>query len=177
MTDWTAVIVAFIAAVTALAGYLITGRLNRIDRKARYYADALGAVERYKQLPFTIYRRHDSTSQTRAELSSMIGETQANLSFYRGLLELDSPKVGIAYGNLVDKIRERNSTYRRQAFQGAPCTDADVEEIRTSVDFVYHSYQVKRACIQAMRDELRIVPRSWMKRKKYTVQPETEPLD
>lgn len=164
MNGWIPVVVAAIAAVTALVGYMVNGRLNRINAKARYYADALAAVERYKQLPYIIYRRHDSTVQTRAELATMIGETQAALAFHRGWLELDSPVVGAAYSNLVEKIRERNSRYGRQAFESTPCTDADIESVRTAVDFVYNSYPEKVKCIIAMRRELRFVSAPWLKR-------------
>jgi hypothetical protein len=86
---------------------LINGSINRRFELNRHFSDALVEVERYRQLPFTFHRRHDSTSQTRAELANMIGENQAAIAFYRRSLQLGSPAVGLAYGRLVDKIREK----------------------------------------------------------------------
>jgi hypothetical protein len=155
MQDWIPVIVALIAAIAALAGYLINGRLNRLNDKMKAYAEALAAIEHYKQLPYAIYRLHDSTAETRAQLAKMIGETQENLAFHRRWLDLDSPSVGSAYNKLVDKIRETNSTYRRQAFDAPPpSADSDLESFGGK--FHTHSDAERTECMLAMRRELRL---------------------
>jgi hypothetical protein len=156
--DWIPVIVALIAAAAALTGYLVNGRLNRINEKTKAYAEALAAVEHYKQLPSTIYRLHDSTAETRAKLAKMIGETQENLAFHRRWLDLDSPAVGSAYNKLVDKIRETNSIYRRQAFDAPPpSADSDLESFGGK--FHTHSDAERTECMLAMRRELRLFRR------------------
>jgi hypothetical protein len=158
MQDWIPVIVAVIAAVTALTGYLVNSRLNRINEKTRAYAEALATVEHYKLLPDTIYRLHDSTSETRAQLAKIIVETQERLAFHRRWLDLDSPAVGSAYNKLVDKVRETNSIYRQQAFDAQPpSTDSDLESFRGK--FYTHSEAERAQCILAMRRELQLFRR------------------
>jgi hypothetical protein len=157
--EWIPVIVAVIAAVTALTGYLVNGRLNRINEKTRAYAEALAAVEHYKLLPHTIYRLHDSTVETRAQLAKMIVETQESLAFHRRWLDLDSPAVGAAYNKLVDKIRETNSTYRQEAFDAPPpSSDGEMESYKGK--FYTHSEAERAECMLAMRRELRLFSRS-----------------
>ena len=76
MRDWIPIVVALIAAAVAVTGYMINGRLGRLREKERSYAEALAAVERYHQLPYWLYRLHDGTPETRAELAKRVGETQ-----------------------------------------------------------------------------------------------------
>jgi hypothetical protein len=40
VNNWVPIIVAIIAATTALAGYLLNNTINRRIEKARYYAEA-----------------------------------------------------------------------------------------------------------------------------------------
>jgi hypothetical protein len=156
--DWTSVIVALIAAVAALTGYLVNSRMNRVNDKTKAYAEALAAVEHYKLLPDTIYKLHDSTAETRAQLAKMIVETQESLAFHRRWLDLDSPIVGSAYNRLVDKVRETNSAYRRQAFDAPPPdSDSDLENFRGKF---YSNSETERAeCVMAMRCELKLFRR------------------
>lgn len=158
MQNLISVIVAAIAAVAALAGYLVNGRLNRISEKTKAYAEALTTVEHYKLLPDTIYKLHDSTAETRAQLAKMIIETQERLAFHRRWLDLDSLAVGSAYNKLVDKVRETNSIYRQQAFEAPPPgTDSELESFRGK--FYTHSEAERAECVLAMRRELRIFRR------------------
>lgn len=166
MRDWIPIIVAAIAAVAGLTGYFINGRLTRLGNKARYYAEALAAVERYKQLPYAIYRRHDGTPQTQSELAVMIGEAQEALSFHRRWLDLDSPIVGSAYHALVEKVHKTNRTYRRQAFQTSLRTDSDMEALYTSIRLEYYDVKETIACILIMQRELKLIPRNWLSRPK-----------
>ena len=157
MKDWIPIIVAAIAATAALIGYFVNSAISRRSELTRHYADALAEVEKYRQLPFTFHRRHDSTSQTRAELAKMIGDNQAALAFYRRSLQLGSPAVGMAYARLVDKIREKNSTYRKEALSSPPVSsDIDIEIGRP------YSFDIKDEldeCIRLMRRELKLFKR------------------
>jgi hypothetical protein len=147
------VIVAVIAAVTALAGYLVNGRLNRIDSKMKSYAEALAAVEHCKQLPQTIYRLRDSGPETRAQLATMIGEAQESLAFHCSRLDLGPPEVAAAYRKLADKVSAESAAYRRQAFDAPPPgTDAELETFTGR--FPSHSDEESRECLREMRKEL-----------------------
>ena len=154
MKDWIPVIVAAIAAVAALTGYLVNGAISRRSELTRHYADALAEFEKYRQLPFTFHRRHDSTSQTRAELANMMGENQAALAFYRRSLQLGSPSVGLAYARLVDKIREKNSAYRMQALS-SPSVQHDVD-IEIGRRYTYDIKDELDECVKLMRRELKL---------------------
>jgi hypothetical protein len=59
VNNWVPIIVAIIGATTALAGYLLNNTINRRIEKARYYAEALNAVEKYGALPYIFKRGHD----------------------------------------------------------------------------------------------------------------------
>lgn len=158
MSIWVPIIVALVAAVTALTGYLVNGRLNRINDKMKSYADALTVVEHYKQLPYTIYRLHDSTPETRAQLARMIGEIHESLSFHRRWLDLGAPAVGAAYEKLVDKVSAENSTYRQQAFEAPPPNeDRDLDKFRNK--FPTYSDTETKECLAAMRNELKFFRR------------------
>jgi hypothetical protein len=158
MSDWIPVIVALIAAVTALIGYMVNGRLNRISDKMKAYAEALAAVEHYRQLPYMIYRLHDSTPETRSQLAKMIGEAQESLSFHRRWLDLGSPAVGSAYNALVYKVRENNFRYRQQAWEAdPPSTDRELEKHRD--EWLTNTKDETDKCLIAMRNELKFTRR------------------
>jgi hypothetical protein len=154
LKDWIPLIVAVIAATAVLIGYFVNSSVSRRLEKARDYADALTAVYKYRQMPFTFKRRHDSKPETRAELATMIGDIQVRLAFYRRWLELDSPDVGAAYNCLVDKIREKNSTFRKEALSSpAVSSDTDIE-IGTPYQFGDQAELEK--CVALMRRELKL---------------------
>ena len=157
MKNWIPLIVAVIAATTAFIGYLVNSAVGRRLERARYYADALTAVEKYRQLPFTFKRRHDSTKETRAELASMLGDVQVTLAFYRRWLELDSPAVGTAYNRLIDKIRDKNSEFRKLALSSPIAeNDADIEIDRNN-PYKFEDRAELNECVALMRRELRFL--------------------
>lgn len=157
MKDWVPLIVAIIAAITALTGYLVNSALSRRLERARHYADALTAVEKYRQLPYTFQRRHDNTKETRAELATMLADIQVTLAFYRRWLELDSQVVGAAYNGLVNKLRDKNSEFRRIALS-SPIAESDVDiEIARDDPYRHFSRAEQDKCVALMRQELRLL--------------------
>lgn len=155
MQAWIPIIVAAIAAAAALIGYFVNSSISRRSELIRHYADALAEVEKYRQLPLTFHRFHDSTRETRKELARTMGENQTALAFYRRSLQLSSPAVGMAYARLVDKIREKNSTFRREALSSPPTSnDIDIEVGRP------YNHDVKDEldeCVNLMRRNLRFL--------------------
>jgi hypothetical protein len=154
LNDWIPIIVAAIAATAALIGYFVNSSISRRSELTRHYAEALAEFEKYREMPLTFHRRHDSTPGTRAELAKMMSENQAGLAFYRRSLQLGSPAVGLAYAHLVDKIREKNSTFRKEALSSPPVrNDIDIEVGKP------YNYNVKDEldkCIKLMRQELKL---------------------
>jgi hypothetical protein len=50
----TAIWAAVIAALTTLAGYLVSQSWSRRERYAKVYAEALGALRRWEEIPYVI---------------------------------------------------------------------------------------------------------------------------
>lgn len=155
MKEWMPAIAALIAAIVAVFGYLINARLGRLSERARVYAEALSAVERYKQLPYWFYRIHDSTQETRAQLAARLGETQEALAFHRRWLDLTSPSVGVAYNAYVDKVQALNSDHRRDALSlPPPGQDEDIELMRNQYPSL--SAGEREECVMRMREDLKL---------------------
>ena len=60
--QWSTIIAALIAALVAVAGYMVTQAQARRERKAKEFADALAAVEEYLEAPYRIRRRQAATA-------------------------------------------------------------------------------------------------------------------
>jgi hypothetical protein len=153
------IVVAVIAALTALAGYLLNGAANRRIERAKRYADALDAVERYRKLPFTFRRQHDGTAAKRDELATMLAEVQVSLAFHRRWLRLDAAHIGDAYDDLVQRIREKNSIYRKDALsQQVPQNDVDIE---IGKPYTFNDKQLRLKCLTLMEKELKLRKNLW----------------
>ena len=109
------IIAALVAAVVATFGYVITARAKLLEERRKTYAAALAAVCDYQELPYRIRRRPDSSAATRAALGMIISDVQRDLDFHDQLLELDSPKLGLAYRALVEKSRRIGKPHRDEA--------------------------------------------------------------
>ena len=150
-------IAAAIAAVVAVFGYLVNARLSRLSERARAYAEALNAIEQYKQLPYWFYRIHNESPETRVQLAERLGTTQEALAFHRRWLELTSPRVGAAYNAYLDKLQTTNADYREEALTlPPPGRDKDIESVRNR--YRSHSAAERAACVSVMRADLRLWP-------------------
>lgn len=120
----------------------------------RRYADALDAVERYRQLPYTMRRRHNETVQIRDEMARMVADVQVALAFHQRWLRLDVEELGDAYDALVGKIQQRNNKYRKDAL-AAPPAGKDVE-IEISPGYRFDEGTERAECLRRMRKHLRL---------------------
>jgi hypothetical protein len=152
--DYLPLVVAVVAAMTALAGYLLNSAAGRRAERMRRYADALDAVERYRQLPYTLRRRHNETAEIRDEMARMISEVQVALAFHRRWLRLDAEELGEAYDALVNKIQLKNKSYRKDALASPPATK-DVE-IEISPGYKFDEELDRVECLRRMRKHLRL---------------------
>jgi hypothetical protein len=152
--DYVPILVAAVAAVTAVAGYLLNSAAGRRGERMRRYADALDAVERYRQLPISFRRRHNQTAETRDELARMLAEVQVALSFHRHWLRMDAEELGVAYNALVDKVQLKNKTYRQDAL-AAPVAGADLD-IEVSPGYLFDEVAERDECLRRMRKHLRL---------------------
>jgi hypothetical protein len=151
--DWPPVLAATIAAAAALTGYWLTYASKRSESKTETYAKALAAVEAYKQLPYRICRRGESTPEVRGNLGKVIGDVQQDLAFYRRFLLLDSEAVGLAYGFLVDKVYNSGRVFRAKAWCMPPASEDKGMDISAAFD--YDDASEQRTCLLAMQRELR----------------------
>ena len=150
---WATFLAAVVAAAAALAGYWLTYVSKRSESKAETYAKALAAVEAYKQLPYRICRRGGSGADVRGNLGQAISDVQEELAFYRRFLILDSEAVGLAYDALIEKVFASGRDFRAEAWRmGPPAADEDMD---ISAKFDYNDDFEQRACLLAMRKELR----------------------
>jgi len=152
--DYIPLLVAVVAAMTALVGYLLNSASSRRIERMRRYAEALDAVERYHQLPYTFRRRHNETAEIRDEMARMIADVQVTLAFHRRWLRLEAEDLGVAYNALVDKIQLKNKDYRKDALATPPANrDVDIE---ISPGYRYEDHDERDECLRLMRKHLRL---------------------
>ena len=147
VTTYVPLIVAAVAGIVAVLGYLANSRISRLRERERYFVDALLAVERYKQLPYWRHRLDASP-----ELAKRIGEVHENLAYHRRLLQLDSPQVYLAYTALVNTIRSRNKN---------SSAEAPVERDRTRIEldkkYSSRSKPDRDECLRLMTIQLKLI--------------------
>ena len=125
--EWATIIAAAIAAVVAVAGYVLTQAWTRRERRAKTFGDALAAVEDYLEAPYLIRRRQASTPEVRAALTSALNDVQARIALHRAWLQVEAPAVAEAYEALVSAAREEAGSQMADAWNAAPlATDADM---------------------------------------------------
>src|SRR5258706_8464653 len=85
--EWATIIAAAIAAIVALAGYALTQAWARRERRARTFADALAAGERYLEAPHPGRRRPAPTPGVRAALTSAPSDLPAPIALLPARLQ------------------------------------------------------------------------------------------
>lgn len=153
-----------VAALVALAGYLLTQAWNRRERWARSFSEALAAVEDFLELPYRVRRRPaQDDGSCRFAITSHISDVQARLRFHSTWLRLQSPSVASAYEALVRAARQEAAPQRNDAWR-LPPLHAD-SEVPLLVTYEHPRTDAARlACVDAMRDELRL--RSGVRRRR-----------
>lgn len=150
------VIAAVIAALVATFGYTLTVRAKILEDRRKTYASALAAVESYKELPYRIRRRADSTAATRNTLGSAISDAQRDLDYYKNLLCLDSPAVGRAYYALVRVARINGNKKRASAWREPPALSD--EKMAYPERYQTKDEEQMNFCLKLMSQELRLLP-------------------
>jgi hypothetical protein len=156
------IIAALVAAAVATFGYAITARAKLIEERRKTYAAALAAVCDYQELPYRIRRRPDSSAATRAALGMIISDIQRDLDFHDQLLELDSPKLGLAYCALVEKSRRIGKPNRDEAWALPPANED--KAMSFPEEYRYEDDDQWDFCRQRMREQLRMLPLRWDRR-------------
>lgn len=149
-------IAAFIAiaggAITAALTYSLNQRAARRERQARAFAEALGAIEEYAELPYRIRRRRP-TEEAQHELTEQISRLQARIAFHQGWLQVQSPGVARCYEQLVRAAKWQAGAHMRDAWDRPPAVGA----AEMNLGGAYPRAEIDRArgrCIEAMRLDL-----------------------
>lgn len=154
--QWATIIAALVAALVAVAGYMLTQTRARLERRAKIFADALAAVEEYLEAPYRI-RRRQATPEAREALTSALSDLQVRIAFHRAWLQVEAPAVGQAYDILVSAARSEAGIQMTQAWNSAPLTsDTDMN---LKVAYQHPDSDAERAkVIAVMRNDLRLWP-------------------
>lgn len=106
--EWLApvVVAALVSAGVALLTLVWNGRRTRVDRQRQLFATAFDAAITYREYIYIVRRRaKDEDGKTRDEISRELSGVQAKLNSYRAQLQVEAPRVGKRYLELVDATR------------------------------------------------------------------------
>lgn len=97
---------AVIAVLGVVFGFAFTSAQNRRERRARDYADAIGAVSDYLEGPYRVARCHNRAEE-RYAISADISVVQGRIDATAALLRLHAPRrVADAYDAYVATARQ-----------------------------------------------------------------------
>lgn len=151
-TDW----IALLGALVALAGYFFHHWQARRERKMKAFADALGAVAEYQELPYRIRRRQASGGPTRGAIAERISDIQVQVAFHQAWLEIESEAVADTYRALVAAARRAAGVHMSTAWTEPVLAD----DASMSLGDGYASPDTsaaRTACLRVMRAHLRPV--------------------
>jgi hypothetical protein len=151
------IVAALIAAVVAVAGYMLTQAQARRERRGREFAQALGAVEEYLEAPYRVRRRQAASPEARDAITGALSDLQARIAHHRAWLYVEAPAVARAYDALVAAARAEAGAQMTEAWQSAPlATDADMN---LKVAYRHPDSDAERdRVIEAMRQNLSYWP-------------------
>src|SRR5215207_9044146 len=81
--DIATIIVGIVAAVVAVKAYRTQQQATRQQHKAGFYANAVRAVEDYRECPYRILRK-DGSSEARRGITQHISDVKSRIGFYTG---------------------------------------------------------------------------------------------
>lgn len=129
--DWAEIIgalgAALIAALVVMVGYHFQQQLARKERRNKAYAEALRAVEDYREAPYLIMRR-DGSHAARMQIVQHVSDVQSRIDFYAYWLGLHtSEHVCDAYRHYVAAARSEAGRQMTDAWEKRPTRrDRDV---------------------------------------------------
>jgi len=92
----------------------------------------------------------------------IISDVQRDLDFHDQLLELDSPKLGLAYRALVEKSRRIGKPHRDEAWARSPANED--KAMSFPEEYRYEDDDQWDFCRQRMCEHLRMLPLRWNRR-------------
>jgi hypothetical protein len=157
---------AFLAAlITATINIWLARRKSHEEERNRLraaFAEAFATYSAYKELPYAIRRRRaDQPAEERIRLSETLREIQSRLAYHQAWTLLESPTVGAAYQNLVDRLRATAGTAMNQAWNAAPLDDDAGMNIPPSVIDLRSLREHETAYLEAVATHLKDLKPWW----------------
>lgn len=97
-------VAALIAGGIALFSLAANQQRARKDRQRELFGNAFAAVTEYREYPFVV-RRRDEQGLDRQVIARELSGVQAKLNQYIARLQIEAPRVGRAYSQLVRETR------------------------------------------------------------------------
>jgi hypothetical protein len=157
---------AFLAAlITATINIWLARRKSHEEERNRLraaFAEAFAAYSAYKELPYAIRRRRaDQPAEERIRLSETLREIQSRLAYHQAWTLLESPAVGAAYQNLVDRLRATAGTAMHQAWTAPPLDNDAGMNIPPSVIDLRSLHEHETAYLKAVAAHLKDLKPWW----------------
>lgn len=119
-----AVVSLLVTLLAAAAGWWWQLRQKRRDEQGRLYADALAAVQAYKEFPYVVRRRdHTAPATERVRISEAVRAVQQDIAFHTAWMDIHDGDVAAAYRRLVAETRRIAGGLMHEAWKTAPVTD------------------------------------------------------
>jgi hypothetical protein len=111
---------AAIAVIGVVVGFAVTSSQSRRERRARDYAEAIGAVSNYLEGPYRVARCHNKAEE-RYAISTDISVIQGRIDASAALLRLHAPKrVADAYDAYVATARQEAGRHMTAEWRKPP---------------------------------------------------------
>jgi hypothetical protein len=158
------IIVASIAALVAIFGYVYVQVGARRERVGRTFADALAAVHDLRGMPYLVRRRPANDAATRWELAKRLNEIHSRLDFHRAWLRVEAAPVAEPFEELVTQVRDQASEYMDWSLQQPPF-ESDPELVaHLSERFTYDGLNDRiERCVSEMRSFLARTWFAWLR--------------
>lgn len=154
MSGWNAANwIALGGVVVAFLGYVFHHHQARRERKMSAFADALGAVAEYQELPYRIRRRQGSDAATRAAIAERVSDIQVQVAFHLAWLEIESDAVATAYRELVAAARRESGAHMSTAWAEPLLADDAAMSLGTGYS-TPETDAARAACLVKMRAHL-----------------------
>jgi hypothetical protein len=110
------VFAAGLASAVALIGYLGSQRIQRVERRAQVFAQAMRAVDQLQELPYLIWRRSGSSPDTVQRLGERQSELLQDVRYFVNLIRIENLEVARVYHLLARRVRRQMHANRRIAW-------------------------------------------------------------
>jgi hypothetical protein len=101
------VFAAGLASAVALVGYLGSQRIQRVERRAQVFAQAMRAVDHLQELPYLIWRRSDSSPGSVQRLGEQQSALIQEVRYFVNLLRIENREVARVYHLLARRVRRQ----------------------------------------------------------------------